>query len=307
MDLTIHRGEVLSVVGESGSGKSTLGMCITGMSTPTAGRIRFDGQDVALSSRSTRSTFRRRVQPVFQDPRSSLDPRWPIERTIREPLDAYRVGTSTERAARVAELMDLVGLPRYLADRQPRELSGGQQQRVAIAAALALEPDLLVADEPVSALDVSVQAQILNLFAELRSRLNLALLFIAHDLAVVEHLSDRVAVMYLGRIVETGPVGKIFSAPRHPYTRALIDAIPYPDPGRKRSRIRLTGEIPSPVNPPSGCRFHPRCPVAIERCSMEDPAATQFDATHHAACHVAAAELAPPTLTIPLSTEGPTL
>ncbi|MCW2490881.1 MAG: hypothetical protein JWN47_245 [Frankiales bacterium] len=306
VDLQIHAGEVLSLVGESGSGKSTLGMCVTGMSTPTAGRIRFAGEDVALASRRGRADFRRRVQPVFQDPRSSLDPRWPIERTIREPLDAYRVGSSVERTARVAELMDLVGLPRHFASRQPRELSGGQQQRVAIAAALALRPELLVADEPVSALDVSVQAQILNLLDELRNRLKLALLFIAHDLSVVEHLSDRVAVMYLGRIVETGPVERIFSAPEHPYTRALIDAIPHADPGRKMSRIRLTGEIPSPVNPPSGCRFHPRCPVAVDRCSTEEPQDTQFDEGHSAACLVAAAGLALRRSIISTLSEGAT-
>jgi oligopeptide/dipeptide ABC transporter ATP-binding protein len=306
VDLHIRPGEVLSLVGESGSGKSTLGACVTGMSKPTAGRIRFAGEDVALASRRGRAQFRRRVQPVFQDPRSSLDPRWPIERTIREPLDAYRVGSPADRTARVAELMDLVGLPRHLSARQPRELSGGQQQRVAIAAALALGPELLVADEPVSALDVSVQAQILNLLDELRNRLKLALLFIAHDLSVVEHLSDRVAVMYLGRIVETGPVERIFASPEHPYTRALIDAIPHADPGRKMSRIRLTGEIPSPVNPPSGCRFHPRCPVAIEQCRTVDPPQTHFDQTHSAACHVAAAGLAQRTSTISALSKGAT-
>lgn len=288
VDLTIDRGEVVSLVGESGSGKTTLGKCITGMITASAGTIRFAGHDIAGTSRSAREAFRRRVQPVFQDPRSSLDPRWIIERTIREPLDANGIGTPAERSARVHELMHLVGLPSYLARRQPRELSGGQQQRVAIAAALALEPDLIVADEPVSALDVSVQAQILNLLAELRSRLNLALLFIAHDLSVVEHISDRVAVMYLGRIVETGPVAEIYQRPRHPYTMALIDAIPRPDPTSRMSSTRLVGEIPSPVNPPSGCRFHPRCPAAIAICSTIDPGSTRFGSRHWADCHVAA-------------------
>jgi oligopeptide/dipeptide ABC transporter ATP-binding protein len=286
VDLQVRQGEVLSLVGESGSGKSTLGACVTGLLAPTEGSVLYDGAEVSLS-RSGRRAFRRRVQPIFQDPRSSLDPRWPIERTIKEPLDAYGVGTAAERATRVSELMDLVGLPRHLARRLPRELSGGQQQRVAIAAALALEPELLVADEPVSALDVSVQAQILNLLAELRSYLNLAMLFISHDLSVVEHLSDRVAVMYLGRIVETGGVDEIFTTPRHPYTQALIESIPHADPGRPMSRIRLLGEIPSPVNPPSGCRFHPRCPVAIERCATDQPSQTTFELDHLAACHVA--------------------
>lgn len=295
VDLNVNRGEVVSLVGESGSGKTTLGKCVTGMIAPTAGHIRFAGQDIAGSSRSAREAFRRRVQPVFQDPRSSLDPRWMIERTIGEPLHAYGIGSPAERDARVRELMDLVGLPRYLAQRRPHELSGGQQQRVAIAAALALEPDLVVADEPVSALDVSVQAQILNLLAELRSRLNLALLFIAHDLSVVEHISDRVAVMYLGRIVEIGPVEEVYHRPRHPYTQALIEAIPRPDPTLTMSANRLIGEIPSPINPPSGCRFHPRCPAAIDMCTTDDPEHTIFGPRHTAACHVAARNFAAET------------
>jgi oligopeptide/dipeptide ABC transporter ATP-binding protein len=285
----IRRGEVLSLVGESGSGKSTLGRCITGMTQPTSGRIVFDGQDLAGLGRASRAAFRRRVQPVFQDPRSSLDPRWPVSRTIGEALRANRIGDRAERAKRVTELMDLVGLPGHFAERRPRELSGGQQQRVAIAAALALDPELLVADEPVSALDVSVQAQILNLLGFLRDELGLALLFIAHDLSVVEHLSDRVAVMYLGRIVETGTTAEIFDTPRHPYTRALMEAIPYPDPTHRMTPTRLTGEIPSPIAPPSGCHFHTRCPVAIDRCAVEIPHATAFTPTHTAACFVAAA------------------
>jgi oligopeptide/dipeptide ABC transporter ATP-binding protein len=284
----IRRGEVLSLVGESGSGKSTLGRCITGMTPPTSGRIVFDGQDLAHLGRKSRTLFRRRVQPVFQDPRSSLDPRWPVSRTIGEALRANRVGNSAERARRVVELMELVGLPSHFAERRPRELSGGQQQRVAIAAALALDPELLVADEPVSALDVSVQAQILNLLGTLRDELGLALLFIAHDLSVVEHLSDRVAVMYLGRVVETGTTAEIFDSPRHPYTRALMEAIPYPDPTRRMNYVKLVGEIPSPISPPSGCHFHTRCPVAIDRCAIEIPLPTPYTATHDAACFVAA-------------------
>jgi len=276
-------------VGESGSGKSTLGRCITGMDAPTSGRIVFDGQDLSALSGRERAAFRRRVQPVFQDPRSSLDPRWPIARTIREPLEANGIGSAADRAARVRELMDLVGLPAHFAQRRPAELSGGQQQRVAIAAALALEPDLLVADEPVSALDVSVQAQILNLLGQLRSQLGLALLFIAHDLSVVSHLSNRVAVMYLGRIVEVGTTDEVFDDPRHPYTKALIDAIPHADPGRPMRRTNLVGEIPSPVAPPSGCHFHTRCPVAIAQCSAQIPQPTPFSPTHRAACFVAAA------------------
>lgn len=303
VDLTVGHGEVVSLVGESGSGKSTLGRCVTGMSAPTSGRIRFDGEDITgadaaggrRAARAARQSFRRRVQPVFQDPRGSLDPRWSVERTIREPLNAYRVGTPAERTARVAELMALVGLGRHLAERRPRELSGGQQQRVAIAAALALGPDLIVADEPVSALDVSVQAQILNLLAELRSELGVALLFIAHDLSVVEHISDRVAVMYLGRIVETGTVAEIFGRPRHPYTQALIDSIPRPDPAQRMSAVRLSGEIPSPVDPPSGCRFHPRCPVAVDRCATQEPPTVTLGPGHRADCLVLAEEIAAET------------
>jgi oligopeptide/dipeptide ABC transporter ATP-binding protein len=295
VDISVRKGEVVSLVGESGSGKSTLGRCLTGMTKPTSGQILFEGNDISLSSKEAARAFRRRVQPVFQDPRASLDPLWTIERTIREPLDAYRIGTPPSRQERVRELMDLVGLQAGLAGRQPRNLSGGQQQRVAIAAALALEPELLVADEPVSALDVSVQAQILNLLADLRERLGLALLFIAHDLSVVEHISDRVAVMYLGRVVESGTVDEVFGAPHHPYTKALMDAIPRPDPRRRMSATRLVGEIPSPVDPPSGCRFHPRCPVAIDVCSTEDPHDTDFGAGHLAACHVVAALLPEPT------------
>ena len=295
VDLTVRRGEVVSLVGESGSGKTTFGRCVTGLIRPTAGSIGFDGVDLSRPSRAVLASVRRRIQPVFQDPRSSLDPRWPVGRTVREPLDAFGEGDPAGREDAVRALMSRVGLAAHLADRRPHELSGGQQQRVAIAAALALSPDLIVADEPVSALDVSVQAQILNLLTDLRRSMGLALLFIAHDLAVVEHISDRVAVMYLGRIVECGPVREVFDRPRHPYTKALIASIPRPDP-RQRSVVgRLTGEIPSPVNPPSGCRFHPRCPVAIDRCRTDLPTPASFGPAHTAACHVAARDLATPS------------
>jgi oligopeptide/dipeptide ABC transporter ATP-binding protein len=289
VDLEVQPGEVFAVVGESGSGKSTLGRCMLGLLAPTAGRIWFDGVDVTRPRDRARSGFRRRVQPVFQDPFSSLDPRWTVARTVREPLDAFGVGTPRERDERVEALLDRVGLAVRQAQARPAELSGGQRQRVAIAAALALQPELIVADEPVSALDVLVRAQILNLFAELRRTLGLAIVLITHDLSVVEHMADRVAVMYLGRIVETGTAEQVLSAPLHPYTRALVEAIPYPDPERRLRPPSLRGEIPSPLAPPPGCRFHPRCPVAIAICSSEQPPPTDFGGGSFAACHVAAA------------------
>ncbi|MGZ8631831.1 MAG: ABC transporter ATP-binding protein [Actinomycetota bacterium] len=294
VNLEVHPGEVVAVVGESGSGKSTLARCVLRLVEPTAGRIHFDGTDVTGSSGNDLQRFRRRVQPVFQDPYSSLDPRWQVGRSIRESLDAYSIGTKQERAERVLELLELVGLDPSLAARRPHELSGGQRQRVGIAAALAPSPSLLVADEPVSALDVSVQAQVLNLLAELQRDLGLAMLFVAHDLAVVEHISHRIAVMYLGVIVETGPIDRVFRDPRHPYTQALLEAIPHPDPARWLRPAGLRGEIPSPVAPPAGCRFHTRCPVAIERCSTEIPGMTTFGTGHEAACHVARARLEEP-------------
>ena len=294
VDLDLRRGEVLALVGESGSGKSTLGRCIAGMTPPTGGRVIFDGTDVATLGRAGRARFRRRVQPVFQDPRGSLDPRWSIGQTIAEPLQANKVVTGTALYERVRTLMDLVGLPQVLVDRRPSELSGGQQQRVAIAAALALDPELLVADEPVSALDVSVQAQILNLLSDLRESLGLSLLFIAHDLSVVEYLADRVAVMYLGRIVETGTVSEIFSNPRHPYTQGLMEAIPRPDPRRRMTSVRLAGEIPSPINPPAGCHFHTRCPWAVPICSTSRPDPFTYSHSHEAACFIAAQQAQPP-------------
>ena len=291
VDLEVRRGEVLAVVGESGSGKSTLARCVLRLIAPTAGSIVFDGEDVTRIRGAHLARFRQRVQPVFQDPYSSLDPRWRVGRSVREALDAFGIGSPKEREARVHDLLDRIGLSPAHADRRPHELSGGQRQRVGIAAALAPAPDLIVADEPVSALDVSVQAQVLNLLAELQRDLGLAIMFVAHDLAVVEHLSHRVAVMYLGKIVELGRTEQVFRSPQHPYTKALLDAIPYPDPSRQVRAPGLEGEIPSPITPPTGCRFHTRCPVAIERCTTEEPAFTQFDDGHLAACHVARAAL----------------
>ena len=294
VDLDVAPGEVLAVVGESGSGKSTLARCILRLIDPTAGRIVFDGIDVTAATGKDLDLLRRRIQPVFQDPFSSLDPRWTIGRSVREALDAQAIGTKDERAARVADLLDRVGLSGTLADRRPHELSGGQRQRVGIAAALAPSPALIVADEPVSALDVSVQAQVLNLLAELQSSLGLAILFVAHDLSVVRHISHRVAVMYLGRIVETGATEAVFGDPQHPYTKTLLEAIPETDPSRRLRPSELEGEIPSPISPPSGCRFHTRCPVAIARCTDDDPEMTDFGGGHLAACHVARARLQEP-------------
>lgn len=291
VDLDVGRGELVAVVGESGSGKSTLARCILGLTAPTAGIIRLDGRAVTEATGSERRDFRRRVQPVFQDPYASLDPRWPISRTIREPLDAFGIGSGRERDARVLELLDRVGLPGRLADRRPHELSGGQRQRVGIAAALALGPELIVADEPVSALDVSVQAQILNLLAELQRDLGLAIVLITHNLAVVEHICDRAVVLYLGRVAEAGSIGELYRDPEHPYTQALMAAIPYPDPGRRLTATRVRGEIPSPIDPPAGCRFHTRCPLVVERCREVVPELTPFGPGHVAACHVARARL----------------
>jgi oligopeptide/dipeptide ABC transporter ATP-binding protein len=286
VDLEIQTGESLAIVGESGSGKSTLARCMAGLSRPTSGHIRFGGDDIwTLRGRDWRA-FRRQVQPIFQDPFSSLDPRWSAEQTIREALDAFGIGDKASRGARVAELMEQVGLPYALRGRRPYELSGGQCQRVGIAAALAAGPSVLVADEPVSALDVSVRAQILNLLARLQRDLHLSLVMITHDLSVVEHLCERTAVMYLGRIVEVGPTRDLLSAPSHPYTRALMQAIPRPDPERRLSTQRLAGDVPSALAVPAGCRFHPRCAIAVDECRVRDPQLTDHGC-RRVACHLA--------------------
>ena len=287
VDLEVRRGETLGLVGESGSGKSTLGRCMTRLLEVTDGQVLFDGQDVtALQGRALRP-FRRRVQMIFQDPSSSLNPQRRVGDILTEPLAVHGIRAKADIPARLAELMDLVGLPEAALRRFPHEFSGGQRQRIGIARALAMEPELIVADEPVSALDVSVQAQVVNLFAELRERLSLTYLIIAHDLGVVRQVSDRVAIMYLGSIMETGATNPVFDTPAHPYTQALISAIPVPvvGPEGRRKRIVLTGEIPSPTNPPRGCKFSTRCPIAQDRCRTERPALRGLEDGRSVACH----------------------
>ena len=265
------RGETIGIVGESGCGKSTLARTVLRLIEPTAGQVRFDGEDLMRLSSAALRRRRRDMQIVFQDPYASLDPRVRIGMSIAEPLVIHGFGTRAERARRVAELLDLVGLGAEAAARYPHEFSGGQRQRIGIARAIAAGPKLVIADEPVSALDVSIQSQILNLLALLRDRLALSLLFISHDLAVIRYISERVAVMYLGQLVEVGDAATIYERPAHPYTQALLSAIPQPDPERRRRRIVLPGDVPNPEHPPAGCPFHPRCPQAMERCRSEVP------------------------------------
>jgi oligopeptide/dipeptide ABC transporter ATP-binding protein len=294
VDLSLSRGECLALVGESGSGKTTIARCALRLVEPTAGRVRFAGEDLlALRPRELRRR-RRRFQMVFQDPWGSLNPRQRIGAAVGEPLEVHERGLSrADREERVRELLATVGLPAEMASRWPHELSGGQRQRVGIARALAAGPDLLVADEPVTALDVSIRGQILALLEGLRERLGLALLLIAHDLAAVERLADRVAVLYLGRVVELAPRAALFAHPLHPYTVSLLSAVPRPEPGRRRTRIVLAGEPPSPLAPPPGCPFHPRCPIARPRCSAETPPLAEVEEGHRVACFFPG-ELAPP-------------
>jgi oligopeptide/dipeptide ABC transporter ATP-binding protein len=285
VDLALQRGECLALVGESGSGKTTLGRCAVRLVEPTAGQIWFDGEDLLALAGGELRRRRRRFQMVFQDPYDSLDPRQRVGAAVAEPLAIHTSLDRAGRARRVAELLERVGLASELADRYPHELSGGQRQRVGIARALAAEPDFLVADEPVSSLDVTVRTAVLDLLAGLRESLGLTLLLISHDLAAVERLADRVAVMYLGRIVEIGGRQDVFLRPLHPYTVSLLSAVPRPEPGRRRSRIVLPGDPPSPVEPPPGCPFHPRCPIARPRCAVERPALeTAGEGGHRAAC-----------------------
>jgi peptide/nickel transport system ATP-binding protein/oligopeptide transport system ATP-binding protein len=286
----IERGETLGLVGESGCGKTTVGRLLLRLIEPTSGTIRFDGTDLTTLKGADLKAYRRRMQIIFQDPYASLDPRTPIGDSIGEGLRIHGLGNATERRAKVARMMDMVGLQPYHARRYPHEFSGGQRQRIGIARALVLEPELVVCDEPVSALDVSIQAQVLNLLKSLQRELGLTYVFVAHNMGVVEHISDRVAVMYLGRIAEVAERRELFRQQEHPYTVALMSAIPVPDPEIRRQRVILTGDVPSPVNPPSGCRFHPRCPLrrtlgdpAI--CATDEPALDDVGGGHLVACH----------------------
>ncbi len=287
VSFTVKRGETLGLVGESGCGKTTTGRCILQLYKPTAGQVIFDGQDLTSMNTKTMRGMRREMQVIFQDPYSSLNPRMTAGNIIGEPLIVHGlVANKMEYRNKVADLLTNVGLNPYMADRFPHEFSGGQRQRIGVARALSVSPKFIVADEPVSALDVSIQAQIINLLEDLQERFNLTYLFIAHDLSVVRHISDRVGVMYLGHLVEMAERNEIYRNPIHPYTKALLSAVPIPDPvlDAQRERVLLTGEVPSPLNPPSGCVFHPRCPVANDTCSQILPELREVETDHYSAC-----------------------
>ena len=289
VSFSLGTGQTLGLVGESGCGKSTLGRAILHLHKPTGGQVILEGTDLTTAGPQKLLEMRREMQIIFQDPFASLSPRRTVAQTIREPLDVHRIGTPAERNHRVEELLQVVGMRTAVLDRYPHEFSGGQRQRIGIARALALNPKLIVADEPVSALDVSVRAQVLTLIARLQRERGIAFLFISHDLSVVEHVSDQVGVMYLGKLVEMAPAKEIYRDPRHPYTQALLSAVPVPDPTRKSRRIVLTGDVPSPMNPPPGCPFHRRCPKVMDICSQVAPPVVDVGSAgrpHRVACHL---------------------
>ena len=280
----VRKGEVVGLVGESGSGKTTVGRTLLRLEEATSGTVTFDGTDILTLPKEEMRKFRKRMQIIFQDPYASLNPREKIRTVIGHALTQHQIGTPEDREDRIVRLLEQVGLSADYMDRFPHEFSGGQRQRIGIARALAVDPDFVVADEPVSALDVSIQAQVINLLDDLRGQFNLTMLFIAHDLAVVEHICDRVIVMYLGRIMEIAPAGTLYSAPNHPYTQALLSAVPIPKPGRKLARVVLKGDIPSPINPPAGCVFRTRCPLAVADCAAVVPVLKQIGTDHFSAC-----------------------
>lgn len=287
VSFTVKKGETLGLVGESGCGKTTVGRSMLRLVEPTSGEVYFDGKDLLKLSGQELKSIRREMQIIFQDPYASLDPRLPIGESVIEGLNIHKVGHPKERFDMMLETLNKVGLEDYHARRYPHEFSGGQRQRIGIARALALQPKFIICDEPVSALDVSIQSQVLNILKDLQKEFGLTYLFIAHNLSVVEHISDRVAVMYLGKLVEVAGREDLFKRPLHPYTQALMSAIPIPDPHLKRKRIILKGDVPSPINPPKGCRFHPRCPIAQNNCATDDPELRELSPNHWVACHYA--------------------
>jgi oligopeptide transport system ATP-binding protein len=301
----VRRGETLGLVGESGCGKSTTGRAILQLYKPTAGEVIFNGTDLTRLSAGEMRRQRKYLQMIFQDPYASLNPRMTVGAIIAEPMQIHNLAPKAERLARVQELLETVGLNPYFANRYPHEFSGGQRQRIGIARALAANPQFIVADEPVSALDVSIQAQIINLLEELQEKFGLTYLFIAHDLSVVRHISDRVAVMYLGKIVELATRDKLYTEPLHPYTKALLSAVPIPDPKieKKRERIILTGDVPSPINPPPGCHFHTRCPYVMDICRKIEPKFAAAQSGHYVACHLYPSSLPESTAPTPLQAE----